>query len=119
MVSPDYEGLDAALSVTLVYGQTTLDGIRAAKNSGSVTGITKQARAVTWGYSGGAQSCVAAAEQEAAYAPELNLVGHAFGGVGVAAGLQSAQQAAGVAQYADKQANAVSSAPETVAILPH
>lgn len=105
--SPDHEGLKAAQSVVLIQGQTTLDSLRAVVQSGSVTGISRQARSVIWGYSGGAVATMAAAELHAAYAPELNLVGSAAGGIGLNPSIGAAALASTSKTNTDKSANTV------------
>jgi hypothetical protein len=52
---PDHEGPNAAFGGPL-GGHCVLDGIRAVLQSGSLTGISANARTVMWGYSGGAPS---------------------------------------------------------------
>ena len=105
--SPDHEGLKAAQSVVLVQGQTTLDSLRAVMLSGSVTGISPKARAVTWGYSGGAVATIAAAELHSQYAPALNLVGSAAGGIGLNPALQKLAASSVLNKGTDKSVNTV------------
>lgn len=94
VTSPDHEGLHAALNVVPVQGHATLDALRACLRSGSVTGLSPDAGAATWGYSGGALAGVATAELQGSYAPELNLVGSAFGGIGLGSTLEAINTAA-------------------------
>lgn len=91
---PDHEGLTAALNVVPVQGHATLDALRASLRSGSVTGLSPNAGAATWGYSGGALAGDAAAELQGSYAPELNLVGSAFGGIGLGSTIEPINAAA-------------------------
>jgi Secretory lipase len=59
-----------------------LDGIRAAIAL-EPAGFDAATPIGLWGYSGGAQATLFAAEQQSTYAPELNVVGAAAGGAGV------------------------------------
>lgn len=78
---PDYEGPSAAYTSGIQAGQATLDSVRAALASGSLTGIDQNAEYQMWGYSGGALATEWAAELQPSYAPELNFIGAALGGV--------------------------------------
>lgn len=82
VVSPDYEGLNAALFASKQGGKAILDSIRAALNSKEITGINEDAKVAMWGYSAGAMASGFAAGLQPTYAPELksNLVGAALGG---------------------------------------
>lgn len=82
VVLPDHEGPKGAYLANSLAGHATLDGIRAALQSTSITGIAKTAKAGLWGYSGGALASAWAAILQPSYAPELTgvLVGAAFGG---------------------------------------
>lgn len=67
-------------------GHFILDAIRsviALETTGINTGLNVATPIGLWGYSGGAQATLWAAEQHAAYAPELNIVGTVAGGAGV------------------------------------
>ncbi|KAA8647916.1 hypothetical protein EYZ11_012906 [Aspergillus tanneri] len=77
---PDYEGSNAAFTVGPQSGYHTLDSIRAALNSKDITGIKRTARAIMFGYSGGALATEWASELHAEYAPKLNIAGAAMGG---------------------------------------
>jgi hypothetical protein len=81
LVVPDFEGLTAAFTVGVQAAHGTLDGIRAAENflPGYLAGTATPVG--LWGYSGGAQASVWASEIAPTYAPELNIVGTAAGGV--------------------------------------
>jgi pimeloyl-ACP methyl ester carboxylesterase len=59
-----------------------LDGIRAAIAFGPA-GLNAATPVGLWGYSGGAQATLCAAEQHPTYPPELHLVGAAAGGITV------------------------------------
>ncbi|WP_167475940.1 lipase family protein [Nocardia arthritidis] len=81
VVIPDHQGPNAAYAVGPLGGRITLDGIRAAENF-EPAGLSGPAtRAAMWGYSGGAIPTAHAAELQPEYAPELNLVGSATGGL--------------------------------------
>ncbi|MHB8669199.1 MAG: lipase family protein [Acidimicrobiales bacterium] len=81
LVVPDFEGLQAEFTVGVQAAHGTLDGIRAAESflgsylAGANTPVG------LWGYSGGAQASAWASELAPTYAPELNIVGVAEGGV--------------------------------------
>jgi Secretory lipase len=80
VVVPDYEGenLDWAAGQESGYG--TLDGIRAAEHLLNVPASTPVGMV---GYSGGSIATDFAAELASKYAPELNIVGTAMGGIPV------------------------------------
>lgn len=82
----DYEGSGTPGPHTYAAGPTTgravLDGARAALNLSDL-GLNKKAPVGIWGYSEGGLASTWAAEQAAGYAPDLNLVGTAAGGVPV------------------------------------
>ncbi len=80
MVIPDHQGPDEAFAAGPLAGRITLDSIRAARNFGQMR-ITADARIAMFGYSGGAIATGHAAELKQTYAPELNIVGAAEGGV--------------------------------------
>lgn len=80
VIVPDDEGPDSAFSAGRLAAQITLDGIRAATHfapletePGVPVGLI--------GYSGGAIGVSHAAEMASAYAPDLNIVGVAEGGI--------------------------------------
>ncbi|WP_405165322.1 lipase family protein [Nocardia sp. NBC_01499] len=81
VVIPDHEGPNAAYAVGPLGGRITLDGIRAAENFDQAGLSGAATRTVLWGYSGGAIPTGHAAELQPQYAPELNLVGSATGGL--------------------------------------
>jgi fermentation-respiration switch protein FrsA (DUF1100 family) len=78
----DYEGLgtpgDHTYAVSRSEGRALLDVARAAS---SVPGLSADAPVGVFGYSQGGQAASAAAEQWKSYAPSLNVVGVAAGGV--------------------------------------
>jgi hypothetical protein len=81
IVVSDYEGEDLEWGAGRESGEDTLDGIRAAENYLSVPEATTPVAMV--GYSGGSIATEWAAELAPAYAPHLDLVGSAGGGVPV------------------------------------
>lgn len=78
---PDWEGPNATFVEGRQAGQSTLDSVRAALKSTSITGILPNASYAMWGYSGGALASEWAAELNTKYAPELSFVGAAIGGL--------------------------------------
>ncbi|WP_157777640.1 lipase family protein [Nocardia terpenica] len=76
---PDFEGPHGHYVVAKEPGYMSLDGIRAAERF-SPLGLAPDTRVGLLGYSGGSLPTVWAAEMQPGYAPELNLVGNAFGG---------------------------------------
>ncbi|MFE3194011.1 lipase family protein [Nocardia sp. NPDC059240] len=81
VVIPDHEGPNAAYAVGPLGGRITLDGIRAAEGFDPAGLPGTDTRVTMWGYSGGAIPTAHAAELQPTYAPELNLVGSATGGL--------------------------------------
>lgn len=82
VVATDYTGPKHAFAAGVLAGRVVLDGIRAAL-SFEPTGFDSVTPIGLWGYSGGAQATLSAAEQQPSYAPELNIVGVAAGGIPV------------------------------------
>ncbi|MBV8951527.1 MAG: hypothetical protein JOZ99_11675, partial [Actinobacteria bacterium] len=82
VVTTDHNGPEHAFGALPLVARFVLDGIRAAI-AFDVAGFDVRTPIGLWGYSGGAQATLFAAEQQPAYAPELNLVGAAAGGAGV------------------------------------
>jgi dienelactone hydrolase len=84
LVVMDYPGLgtpgDHTYLVNRALAYATLDGLRAALSIPEL-GLSPATPIGVWGYSEGGSAAVAAAELAASYAPELNLVGVAAGGV--------------------------------------
>ncbi len=82
IVTADYEGPDNAWLTGKTTARGVLDGIRAAENF-QPAGLTDGAATDVgmMGYSGGGQATAWASELAASYAPELNIVGAAQGGV--------------------------------------
>lgn len=81
VVSADYEGPDYQWAAGINSGHGVLDGIRAAQNFGPAGLNGADTPTALWGYSGGALASQWANELAADYAPELNIVGVAAGGV--------------------------------------
>jgi hypothetical protein len=82
VVSTDFNGPQHAFGAYPLVARFVLDGIRAAIGY-DPAGIGAATPIGLWGYSGGALATLFAAEEQAAYAPDLNLVGAAGGGAGV------------------------------------
>ncbi|QBS45772.1 lipase [Nocardia sp. CS682] len=76
---PDHLGPNSAYGAAKLGGQITLDGIRAAQRLPQLT-LGKSPVALS-GYSGGGMATAWAAALAPKYAPELNIVGAAEGGV--------------------------------------
>lgn len=76
---PDHLGPDSAYGAARLGGQITLDGIRAAQRVPELALAASPVAMV--GYSGGGMATAFAAALAPAYAPELNIVGVAEGGV--------------------------------------
>ncbi|KAK1241098.1 hypothetical protein MKX08_001072 [Trichoderma sp. CBMAI-0020] len=81
VIVPDYEGPEAAYTASKITAYSILDGIRAAKNSGDITGIASDPMIGLWGYSGGASATQVALHLQESYAPELEIAGAAMGGL--------------------------------------
>ncbi|MEU7142386.1 lipase family protein [Nocardia sp. NPDC046473] len=77
---PDHQGPRQAYAAGLMAGHAVLDSIRAATRTPEL-GLQPEAPTAITGYSGGAIASAWAAQLAPKYAPELNLVGVAFGGV--------------------------------------
>jgi hypothetical protein len=83
VVIPDFEGPHNEWTAGIEEGYGTLDGIRAAENFAPL-GLDGAATPVgMMGYSGGSQASEFAAEEAPTYAPSLNIVGAAIGGLPV------------------------------------
>lgn len=94
----DYEGYSPTTTPTYITGQSegpaVIDSVRAAQRL-AAAGLSTNAKVAFQGYSQGGGAAMWAAEKQPAYAPEMNLVGVAAGGVpgdlnAVAAGLDGA-----------------------------
>ena len=82
VVTTDYTGPRHAFGAGVVAARFVLDGIRAAIAFEPV-GFDAATPIGLWGYSGGAQATLCAAEHHPSYAPELNILGVAAGGITV------------------------------------
>ncbi|KAM4060460.1 secretory lipase domain-containing protein [Hirsutella rhossiliensis] len=80
VIAPDFLGPKGAFLANELAGHATLDGVRAAINSASFTGISNEPTVTMWGYSGGSLASLWAAELQPTYAPELSIAGAAVGG---------------------------------------
>ncbi|WP_442942984.1 lipase family protein [Nocardia sp. NBC_01503] len=80
VVIPDHQGPNEAYAAGPLGARITLDGIRAARNFEPMR-LAAGTRVGMYGYSGGAIVTGHAAELKQSYAPELNIVGAAEGGV--------------------------------------
>lgn len=78
---PDYQGPNSAYGASRMNAQATLDGIRAAENFAPAQLNGPETPAALWGYSGGTIPSSFVPEIKDSYAPELNIVGSASGGV--------------------------------------
>lgn len=83
VVIPDFEGPHNQWAAGIEAGYGTLDGIRAAENFAPLGLTGAKTPAGLMGYSGGSQASEFAAEEAPTYAPELNIVGAAIGGLPV------------------------------------
>lgn len=88
VVTTDYTGPRHAFAAGILAARFVLDGIRAAV-AFEPAGFDAATPIGLWGYSGGAQATLCAAEQHPGYAPELNIVGAAAGGITVDASTMS------------------------------
>ncbi|KAE8348818.1 secretory lipase-domain-containing protein [Aspergillus coremiiformis] len=78
---PDYEGWNAAFTVGPQTAYHILDSLRAVFNFKDTIGLEADARAVMFGFSGGAYATEWASEMQPTYAPELTQIqGAAMGG---------------------------------------
>jgi hypothetical protein len=82
VVTTDFNGPQHAFGAYPLVARFVLDGIRAAIGF-EPAGFDAATPIGLWGYSGGALATLFAVELQAAYAPELNIVGAAAGGAGV------------------------------------
>ncbi|MEY4765651.1 MAG: hypothetical protein RI907_2324, partial [Pseudomonadota bacterium] len=82
VVFTDYEGLQSQWIAGMNTAHTVLDGIRAAQRF-SKSGLSETSPVAMMGYSGGGHATAWANEVANEYAPELNIVGAALGGVPV------------------------------------
>ena len=80
VIVPDDEGLNSAYSAGQLAANITLDGIRAAISFAPLESAPGVPVGLI-GYSGGATGVSRAAEKYLSYAPDLNIVGVAMGGI--------------------------------------
>ena len=78
---PDDNGPQASFPSGPTMGYITMDSIRAALQSQSITGISPDAIVTCNGYSGGGITMAWLSELQPTYAPELNIAGIALGGL--------------------------------------
>ncbi|SEL82965.1 lipase family protein [Rhodococcus maanshanensis] len=81
VVVPDHQGPNSSFAAGPVAGRITLDGIRAAENFAPMQLNGRSTKVGMVGYSGGSIPTGHAAELRKSYAPELDIVGAAAGGV--------------------------------------
>lgn len=81
---PDYQGPNSAYGAPIIAGHATLDGIRAVQSFAPAQLSGAATPTALWGYSGGTIPTSWVAENADTYAPELNIVGTASGGVALA-----------------------------------
>ncbi|WP_370010847.1 lipase family protein [Nocardia cyriacigeorgica] len=81
VVIPDHQGPNSAYAAGPLAGRITLDGIRAATSFAPLE-VGPESPVGMYGYSGGSIATGHAAELHKTYAPELNIVATAMGGVG-------------------------------------
>ncbi|KAK4085267.1 uncharacterized protein Triagg1_257 [Trichoderma aggressivum f. europaeum] len=81
VIVPDHEGLKGSFTANKMTGHAILDGIRAALQSNSMTGIEPSPKIGLWGYSGGGAATQVAVMMQEGYAPELEIAGAAMGGL--------------------------------------
>ncbi|QIX00100.1 hypothetical protein AMS68_005617 [Peltaster fructicola] len=77
--SPDFESYKAAFTNGIISGQTMLDSLRAAKQSGSFTGLSANPRIGMNGGSGGALAIEWALELQPTYAKDITISGATLG----------------------------------------
>ncbi|CAN6668279.1 hypothetical protein TRVA0_040S00738 [Trichomonascus vanleenenianus] len=80
VITPDYEGPEAAFTAGHMAGHGVLDSLRAVLQSQDITGVQSDATVTLWGYSGGSLASGWAAELQPSYYPELEIAGTAVGG---------------------------------------
>ncbi|CAH2353730.1 putative lipase 1 [[Candida] railenensis] len=83
VVVPDHEGPKATYVAGYQAGHAVLNSLRGAINLGTEIGINQNPEIALWGYSGGALATAWTAALQPTYAPELNVIGTAMGGVPV------------------------------------
>lgn len=81
VVVPDHQGPNSSFASGPLAGRITLDGIRAAENFDQLGLAGRDTKVGMLGYSGGSIATGHAAELRSSYAPDLNIVGAAEGGI--------------------------------------
>jgi hypothetical protein len=81
VVIPDHEGPHSQYIVKGMEGHATLDGVRAAERFDKAQLNGAKTPVALAGYSGGGHATASANELQPAYAPELNMVAVAAGGI--------------------------------------
>lgn len=76
---PDYQGPKRAFAAGRLEGHMAIDGILATLDLKEL-GLSKDAKVIGYGYSGGSIATGWAASLQPSYAPNLNMVGWTFGG---------------------------------------
>lgn len=79
MILPDFLGLKSAYTANILGGHITLDAIKAAQQHDPL--MIKKSKIILSGYSGGSMVAAYAAAMAPSYAPNLNIVGLAAGGM--------------------------------------
>lgn len=79
MIFPDFLGLKAAYTANILGGHITLDAIKAAQQHDPL--MINKSQIILSGYSGGSMVAAYAAAMTPRYAPNLNIVGLAAGGM--------------------------------------
>lgn len=77
---PNNEGPKQAFGAGRLEGHMTLDSLRATLNFAEKLNINQDAKLIGYGYSGGALAMSWASSLHHSYAPELNVLGWAYGG---------------------------------------
>lgn len=97
VVVPDHQGPNSSFAAGPTAGRITLDGIRAAENFAPMGLGGRSTKVGMTGYSGGSIPTGHAAELRKSYAPDLDIVGVAMGGVAADLGalVENANNAAG------------------------
>ncbi|CAK7895549.1 lipase 1 [[Candida] anglica] len=81
VVVPDHEGPKSTFVAAHSAGKIVLNAIRAVIQTSNTTGLSSNPTIALWGYSGGSLGTEWGAMYHKTYAPELNIVGAALGGI--------------------------------------
>ncbi|ODV78724.1 LIP-domain-containing protein [Suhomyces tanzawaensis NRRL Y-17324] len=84
VVIPDFLGPKATFAAGYQAAYATLNSLKAVVASGDITGVDPKAQIALWGYSGGSQPSAWGAALAPTYAPDLNIIGAAVGGILIA-----------------------------------